>query len=54
MRFEVLFNLIGKSTMALQRANYGAYSHSGTHVGGGGGGENKAFGTVAQRDLTKV
>ena len=34
MRFEVLFNLIGKSTMALQRANHGAYSHPGTHVGG--------------------
>ena len=34
MRLEVLFNLIGKSTMVLQRADHGAYSNPGTQVGG--------------------
>ena len=34
MRFEVLFNLIGKSRVALYRVNHGAYSHPGTQVVG--------------------
>ena len=65
MRFEVLFNLIGKSTMAFLTGQSwrvlkswykgkGGWGGGGGWVRGRGGGKNKAFGAVSQKDLTKV
>ena len=56
VHFEFPFISIDQSTMALLRANHGAYPNPGTQggVGGGGGRQNHAFGAVSQTGLTRV
>ena len=57
LRFEFPFIFIDQSTMALLRANHGAYPNpdtQGRKGGGGGRGQKKAFGAVSQKELTRV